>query len=163
MILQKVIAKFYSVVLQSGVALVLSISTATTAQDLPKKVLVIEGVKLVVEMAESPEAHSRGLMERQSLSEDEGMLFVFEKEQILSFWMKNTYIPLSIGFFDRNKNLIEVLDMDPPRSLLEKEMKKYESKAPARYALEVKQGWFKRKGLVPGKVKPFELRAKGLD
>ena len=68
------------------------------------------------------------------------MLFVYEKAEPLIFWMKNTYIPLSVAFFDENRLLINVLDMDPP---VGNTFIRYKSAAPALYALEVPQGWFK--------------------
>lgn len=77
-------------------------------------------------------------MGRKNLNENEGMLFVFPKKEILHFWMKNTLIPLSIGFFDENQKLIEILDMELPSQSL----KTYKSQLPSLYALEVPQGWF---------------------
>ena len=64
--------------------------------------------------------------------------------------VKNTFIPLSIGFFDRHKKLIEVIDMTPVTSEMQVVIPTYESSKPAMYALEVAQGWFTRKKLKPG-------------
>ena len=66
-------------------------------------------VPLNVELADTPAERARGLMFRQSLGESEGMLFVFEKPETPSFWMKNTKIPLSIAFFDEDKKLINIV------------------------------------------------------
>jgi hypothetical protein len=99
----------------------------------------ISGKVLEVEIADTPEKHARGLMGRTILEEGKGMLFVYDKAQRLSFWMKNTLVPLSIAFFDDDKTIINILDMDPPLGDL---LLKYRSTAPARYALEVPQGWF---------------------
>lgn len=102
------------------------------------------GVKTVtVELAQSNDEKSHGLMFREKMSDKQGMLFVYDEEQIMSFWMKNTLIPLSIGFFDKDKKLLEVIDMEPV-SVLEKDIPSYQSKSPAQYALEVNKGWFVR-------------------
>ena len=87
-------------------------------------------------------------MFRSHLPEGKGMLFVFEKADILSFWMKNTLIPLSIAFFDENQELLNIEDMVPVQK--GKLLSSFKSKAPARYALEVPQGWFKKHKIVPG-------------
>lgn len=72
------------------------------------------------------------------------MLFVYDKQQVLSFWMKNTFIPLSIGFFDRNKKLVDIQDMEPMKSIMQEPQISYQSKFPAKYALEMNKGWFKK-------------------
>ncbi len=93
------------------------------------------------EIANTCESRARGLMGRKSLPEGKGMLFVYDRAQRLAFWMKDTLIPLSIGFFDDQKVLLKILDMDPP---IGDHLIKYRCTAPARYALEVPQGWFER-------------------
>ncbi len=106
---------------------------------------------LMVEIARTPLEHERGLSFRKTLEWGRGMLFIFDKEQQLSFWMKNTFIPLSIGFFDKNKKLLNILDMTPVKQVgKNKSLRLYKSKGPALYALEVPQGWFKKKSLRPG-------------
>lgn len=102
---------------------------------------------LTVEIANTPSAHARGLMGRNQLPEGHGMLFIYQKAERLSFWMKNTLIPLSIAFFDEEKTLINILDMDPPQGDL---FLHYRSTAPALYALEVPQGWFEKHGIQKG-------------
>ncbi len=102
---------------------------------------------LTVEIADTNQTRAKGLMGRTELAEDRGMLFIYEETQRLVFWMKNTLIPLSIGFFDENQSLIQVLDMEPP---LGKNLIRYRSTAPALYALEVNQGWFEKHGIEPG-------------
>ena len=103
---------------------------------------------LDVEIADTRETCREGLMGREILEDGRGMLFVFEKPQILYFWMKNTKIPLSIAFFDENRQLIEIEDMFPlsDRSIY---CPKYKSSKPALYALEVNQGWFEKNGIEP--------------
>jgi uncharacterized protein len=97
-------------------------------------------------MAVTPEQHERGLMYRKSLPEGQGMLFVFSKAQEQRFWMMNTVIPLSIGYFSSEKKLIKILDMFPP-SKDQTKLPTYPSGGPAMYALEVPLGWFRRNGI----------------
>jgi uncharacterized protein len=105
------------------------------------------GKKLQIELANTHETRAKGLMGRTFLKEGNGMLFVYSHEQKLSFWMKNTKIPLSIAFFDKEQKLLEIIDMDVP----EKEPPPiYSSKAPAMYALEVPKGWFEKEKIKVG-------------
>jgi hypothetical protein len=83
------------------------------------------------------EEKARGLMFRQKLGKNEGMLFVYEKEERLSFWMKNTPIPLSIAFLDKTGMIVDIQDMVP--FSLQTRVSAY----PAQYALEVNGGWFR--------------------
>lgn len=102
------------------------------------------GDKVVkVEVADTDKLRERGLMFRKSLPTDEGMLFVFEKEKQLGFWMMNTYIHLSIAFFDKKKKLVNIEDM-VPAVLGETRPPTYLSRGPAMYALEMNKGWFQK-------------------
>jgi uncharacterized membrane protein (UPF0127 family) len=108
-----------------------------------------EGERVAViktEIAKTQEERNQGLMHRKSLPDGEGMLFVFERDQIMSFWMKNTLIPLSIAFIASDGRILEIKNMYPndQNSVL--------SSRSARYALEVPQGWFARAGVVIGDV-----------
>lgn len=94
---------------------------------------------LDVEIADNEVLTSFGLMCRDTLPENSGMIFVFKEERTLSFWMKNTKIPLSIGYFDKNKQLINTYDMEPMN-----EAKVYPSHKPALYAIEANQGWYSK-------------------
>ncbi len=105
---------------------------------------------LQVEIVASIETRSRGLMFRTSLPEDAGMLFAFEADGRWGFWMKNTLIPLSIGFIDSGWRLLEVLDMAVAPDPANGPFVIYEPGSPYRYALEVNQGYFRRKGISPG-------------
>ena len=107
-------------------------------------------VTLTVEIANTMETRSHGLMYRTTLPENAGMLFVFEQEARWGFWMKNTLIPLSIGFIDSKWRLIEIRDMPIAADPANGPFPIYESSAPYRYALEVNQGFFQRKGITPG-------------
>lgn len=117
---------------------------ATEEFNFPKKQLKISNVTIDVEIADTPKLSSRGLMFRQSMPEKHGMLFIFNGENIQSFWMKNTFLPLSIGFFNSKKTLVDIQDMEPVKSEMDQNPKSYLSRSPAQYALEVNQGWFKR-------------------
>jgi uncharacterized membrane protein (UPF0127 family) len=101
-------------------------------------------IPIRVELARTDAERARGLMNRSALPDGEGMLFIFEREQILSFWMKNTLIPLSIAFIRTDGRIIEIRDM---RAL---DLTTVSSTRSARYALEVPQGWFSRSGIEAG-------------
>lgn len=98
---------------------------------------------LTVEVANTPEAMAHGLMERTSLGEDQGMLFVYDRPKILHFWMKNTRIPLALAFFDEQRTITEIIEMAVP---LQNEQLPpvYTSSLPSMYALEVPKSWFTR-------------------
>jgi len=98
----------------------------------------ISGQQINVELAQTPAQRSRGLMWREHLENDAGMLFVFEKPEPLCFWMRDTLIPLSIGFFDAQLMLMQISDMHPLSD------ETHCSDKPAQFALEVNQGWFDR-------------------
>jgi uncharacterized membrane protein (UPF0127 family) len=100
-----------------------------------------QGPAIVAEIASTADERSRGLMERTKLPDGEGMLFVFEKDQTLSFWMKNTLIPLSIAYISSGGGILEIHDMKP------QDLTPIHSSRSARYALEVPQGWFARAGI----------------
>ncbi len=108
--------------------------------------LLINDHKVYVEIARTEQEKARGLMFRQKLGENEGMLFVFEQEELLSFWMKNTFLPLSIAFIDRQGKIIDIQDMEPFS------LNTHRSAKPAQYALEVNKGWFGKNGIKVGDV-----------
>ncbi len=105
----------------------------------------VDGIPVRVEVADSPEKRRQGLMFRETLPANEGMLFVFEREQLLSFWMKDTSIPLSIAFITRDGEIADIQDMEP---LDERTF--HQSPRPALYALEMNQGWFGRRRVEAG-------------
>jgi uncharacterized membrane protein (UPF0127 family) len=109
-----------------------------------KFVLSLRGRPLTVEVARSETARRMGLMGRKTLPWNEGMLFVFESDQELTFWMKNTQIPLSIAFLDHRGQVRDIFDMIPY------DESPVSSTTPCRYALEVNRGFFDECGLVPG-------------
>lgn len=119
------------------------------AQNKTAKILINKKV-LFIEIADTELLRAKGLMNKKSLQPYDGMLFVFKQPQKLSFWMKNTYLPLSIGFFDQDKKLINVEKMKPITSIMQRSLPFYLSKGLAQYALEVPLGWFKKNKIHPG-------------
>ncbi len=98
------------------------------------------------EIARTAEERAKGLMFRSRLDDGSGMLFIFETDQIMSFWMKNTLIPLSIAYIAYDGRIIDIKDMYP------RDETPVTSSRSARYALEVPQGWFSKAGVREGDV-----------
>lgn len=97
-----------------------------------------------VEFAVLPAEMARGLMGRTELGWDEGMLFVYPRPEILSFWMRNTPLPLDIGYFDADGVLREIYPLHPHNET------PVPSREPMQFALEMNQGWFRERGVRPG-------------
>jgi uncharacterized membrane protein (UPF0127 family) len=115
---------------------------------LPTHELELAGETLTVEVAATPAARSQGLMFRETLPEDHGMLFIWPREQRIAMWMKNTAIPLSVAFIDREFRILNIADMEPFSTRI------HASSAPALFALEVQRGWFARNGISAGDTLP---------
>ncbi len=103
------------------------------------------------EVAVSETEQARGLMYRRSLGKHDAMLFVYEQDRVLSFWMKNTFVPLDILYIKADKTVATIKQMQPQTT------KTHSSEVPVRYALEVNQGWAKANGIEPGTQVSFEL------
>jgi hypothetical protein len=112
--------------------------------------IYINSHRFQVELADEPAERQLGLMERKSLDQDRGMLFVFPEDQVLAFWMKNTLIPLSIAYIDSFGVIREIHDMEPFS------LRPVSSLVSVRYALEVNQGRFSELGIEPGHKVVFE-------
>jgi hypothetical protein len=97
-----------------------------------------------VEVAVAPHERAQGLMGRTHLSADGGMLFVFERAGRHCFWMRDTPLPLSIAFIDSTNRIAQVADMQPRSET------RHCANTDVRYALEVRQGEFQRRGIAPG-------------
>jgi uncharacterized membrane protein (UPF0127 family) len=106
--------------------------------------VTVGGVPISVEIADTRGLREQGLMNRDSLPADYGMLFVYPDERIRSFWMRNTRIPLDIAFIDRNGSIINIEQMEPQTD------ENTLSDAPVMYALEMSLGWFEANGVGPG-------------
>lgn len=127
----------------------LLLNGACEPQSLETRELTIERtagnpVKLQTEIARTTEERQQGLMFRKSLADGRGMLFVFDRDQILSFYMRNTLIPLSIAYIRSDGGIAEIRDMRPLDET------SIPSSRSVRYALEVPQGWFDRAGIKVG-------------
>ena len=119
------------------------------ALDFEKKDLTItrpDGttVPITVELARSVRELTKGYMGRKNIPEGTGMLFIFKKDEKLSFWMKNTPTALSIAFISSTGEIREIYDMTPFSTA------SVESTVSVRYALEVPQGWFAKNNIKPG-------------
>ena len=101
-------------------------------------------IPIRVELARSIRELSKGYMGREHIPEGTGMLFIFKRDEKLSFWMKNTPTPLSIAFINSNGEILEIRNMTPFSR------KSVNSSEPVRYALEVPQGWFERSNIGTG-------------
>ena len=130
----------------AAAALALSSALPVAAAELPTVTLTIGTHKLVAEVVTTVEQRATGLMNRFSLKPDHGMLFVFGRPAPQGFWMKNTYIPLSIAFLDADGRILNIEDMRPQSE------ETHGSKGPALYAVEMKKGWFAERGIGPGAV-----------
>ena len=106
--------------------------------------LVLGGSSVTAEVADDPKERAVGLMGRTQLPENHGMIFVYPDEQVRSFWMKNTPIPLSIAFMDRLGRVVHLAELTP------NELTPVSSEVPAMYALEMSAGWFKSHDVVIG-------------
>lgn len=101
--------------------------------------------KLTVELASTTKERTYGLMFREGLAENRGMLFIYKSDQYLNFWMKNVSFPLSIAYIDSNGIIRDIQYMQP-----EDESRTYPSAVPVRYALEVNLGYFKKHNISVG-------------
>ena len=103
------------------------------------------GMHLIqAQVASTPEQRSIGLMFRQQMPVNEGMLFVFETPAIQCFWMKNTLLPLTAAFVSDDGSIVNLVDMQPQT------LDSHCSTRPVRFVLEMNQGWFSKRGLQAG-------------
>lgn len=110
------------------------------------------------EVADEPKERSLGLMHRESLPENQGMLFVYDTPQNRSFWMKNTLIPLDIIFIDENRIVLNVEEafVEQPETP-DGELTKYRSAGPALWVVEINQGLSAQNGISAGTVIDIEI------
>jgi hypothetical protein len=134
-------------------SILLPLACGAVAENSPQRLssraltfLKSDGTKITLqaEIATTETERSKGLMFRKELKDGQGMLFVFDRDQHLSFWMKNTLIPLSVAYIASDGKILEIHDMTP------ESLNPVDSDLAARYALEVPQGWFNRVALGPG-------------
>ena len=104
-----------------------------------KVFIVLEKYLSQIEVVSTLEDRNTGLMHRKSLPDDGGMIFVWDRKKIQCMWMKNTLIPLSVAFLNKDKKIINIEKMEPNQTTTI-----YKSKDLALYAVEVNQGWFEK-------------------
>ncbi|MDH5717428.1 MAG: DUF192 domain-containing protein [Spirochaetia bacterium] len=101
-------------------------------------------VSLNCDMAVSDTEKNRGLMFRKKLEKNDGMIFIYNEPEILTFWMKNTQIPLSIAFVNKDNRITEIYDMKPNDERI------ISSTTKAKYAIEANKGWFHKNYITTG-------------
>jgi uncharacterized membrane protein (UPF0127 family) len=106
--------------------------------------VVVAGHPLKVELAIEEPQRLQGLMFRKSMGKEDGMLFIFDEPGYHSIWMKNTLIPLSVAFVDKDGVILNILDMEPQT------LDSHQAAGPAVYAIETNKGWFAGKKIKPG-------------
>lgn len=121
-----------------------NIAQAQEQQKLPSVRLNSGMYNINAELARTPQQREVGLMGRRSMGASEGMLFVFEQPGVQCFWMKNTLLPLSIAFLADDGTVVNVADMKP------QSLDSHCSTKPVRFALEMNQGWFDKRGVKAG-------------
>ena len=133
--------------LLTSAALALLVACAA-AQDAPQRLASISlsaGMHNIrAEVAQTDIERAIGLMHRREMPPHEGMLFVFEQPAVQCFWMKDTPLPLSIAFLADDGTVVNIADMKP------QSLDSHCSAKPVRYALEMNQGWFAKRGVKPG-------------
>jgi hypothetical protein len=135
----------------AGALLALAAASGPASAQLPTLELNA-GIHLIrAEVANTFDARARGLMFRKALAPNSGMLFVFPELTAHCMWMRNTYVPLSVAFMDEQGTIVSIHDMKPHDETSHCAAK------PARFALEMNQGWFAQKGIKAG------ARISGLD
>jgi uncharacterized membrane protein (UPF0127 family) len=102
--------------------------------------------RIQAEIADTPQARQVGLMNRSTMPDNSGMLFVFEEKAVHCFWMLNTKIPLSIAFLADDGKIVNIEEMQPNT------INNHCPKAAVRYALEMNKQWFSGRVIVPGTV-----------
>jgi uncharacterized membrane protein (UPF0127 family) len=120
-----------------------------------KLIKIVSGnrvIRLTVHVADTPRKRDKGLMFVEKLPENEGMLFVFSGKTYGGFWMKNTFIPLSIAFLDLSGKILRILDMEP---CIEEFCPTYDPEIFYHYAIEVNLGWFKKNQIKEGDYVKF--------
>lgn len=124
------------------------LATSALSQTTPTALPVVPlsaGIHVIkAEIAQNSADRSRGLMHRTELGANQGMLFLFERDDMQCMWMRNTLIGLSVAFIDANGRIVNIEDMAPQTE------DNHCAKTPARYALEMNRGWFAKHGVKAG-------------
>lgn len=125
-------------------ALGLALAGTTAWAQMPRMELTAGMHRIEAEVAADMNSRMQGLMHRQSMPSNQGMLFVFTQAERHCMWMRNTLLPLSVAFLDEGGRIINIANMQPHSE------ENHCAAAPARFALEMNQGWFASKGIRPG-------------
>ncbi|OGS96978.1 MAG: hypothetical protein A3K04_02470 [Gallionellales bacterium RBG_16_56_9] len=134
----------YATILLLAAALPGARAEAEEPQRLPT-ISLNAGIHLIrAEVAANDAERQQGLMFRQKMGPNEGMLFVFDAPVRTCMWMKNTLIPLAVAFIDQNGTIINIEEMQ------EESLQSHCAAGPVVYALELNRGWFKRRNIKPG-------------
>ena len=125
--------------------LILWMASASAQQPALATTKLSAGIHVIqAEVASATATRSQGLMRRKSMAQGAGMLFLFDESAGHCMWMKNTLIPLSVAFIGERGQIVNIADMQPLDETT------HCASRPVRYALEMNQGWFKKRGIVPG-------------
>lgn len=127
-------------------ALVLCASAATAQQTVKFRTIPLNiGIHMIqAEAAVTPAQREQGLMYREKMGPNQGMVFLFESATTICMWMKNTLLPLSVAFIDEQGKIVNIADMQPHST------ESHCGEKPVKYALEMNQGWFRQKNIKPG-------------
>ncbi|OPY05917.1 MAG: hypothetical protein A4E67_01722 [Syntrophaceae bacterium PtaB.Bin038] len=141
----RISAFLLAVTIAASFALAQGIACAKDPQAPRLKKILVGDTPLWVEVADTLEKQERGLMFRRSLPDNEGMLFIYKEPIEMSFWMRNTFLPLDIAFIGADGRILNIHQARPlDDSVL------YRSAGAAKYVIETNQGWFSRHGIGPG-------------
>lgn len=136
--------------------LLLAFSSPALASECPEPQadlrISVGGASAAAWVASTPGTRHCGLSHRRELDPNRGMLFVFPRSQPLTFWMKDTRIPLTIAFLDASGQILSLEAMDPSQPY-----RQHQSPEPSRYALEMPHGWFRENGVQEGDHCHFQL------
>ena len=128
----------------AAAALVAFAAGARAEAPLKTTTLKVGSHPLKVEVAANDAEREKGLMFRKQMGRNDGMLFVFDEPAYHAMWMKNTLIPLSVAFLDRDGVILNVMDMEPQT------LDSHQAAGPAIYAIETNVGWFAEHQVKPG-------------
>jgi len=131
------------------------------AEELIAEEVILKGHSIMMELALTPEQRAKGLMGREFMADDEGMLFVYPDQEPypaeVSFWMKDCLIPIDVIFISRQGEIISIHEMEPPPAgMPDKDLEAYPSGGPVQFAIEVRGGLAEELGLKVGDL--IELR-----
>lgn len=130
--------------LSTGLSACLLALSLNARGEMPRLEFTAGMYRIEAEVAADPENRMQGLMHRRSMAQHQGMMFVFPVAAQHCMWMKNTYLPLSVAFLDREGRILNIEDMKPHTE------NNHCAAKPAFFALEMNQGWFAAKGIKPG-------------